>query len=149
MKTSSKKNRKPAILHVRKIAYILLVTVILFVIFSLTSCKSHQLAEPVSHTEYVDRLRYDSIYLEKHDSIYIRQRGDTVTIEKFKTVFKDRLKIQKDTVVRTDTFTTAPVKITKIEKVKVYGFFWLVGFLFVLYIVFYLIIKVINFKLIK
>lgn len=78
-------------------------------------------------TEFVDRLRYDSIYLSKSDSIYMYKNGDTVRIEKFKTVYKDRLKIIKDTVVRTDTFVTVTKPVTKVVEKKVRGLFWWIG----------------------
>jgi hypothetical protein len=67
----------------------------------------------VVHTEYVNQLKYDSIYLQKYDSIYVAVKGDTVRIEKYKTLFKDRLKIVRDTVLRTDSviFTTPPVQV--------------------------------------
>jgi len=66
-----------------------------------SSCKPTE--RIVVKTEYVNQLKYDSIYLQKYDSIYVERVGDTVRFERFKTVFKDRLKIQLDTVVRTDT----------------------------------------------
>lgn len=78
-------------------------------------------------TEFVDRLRYDSIYLSKSDSIYVYKNGDTVRIEKFKTVYKDRLKIIKDTVVRTDTVVTVTKPVTKVVEKKVRGLFWWIG----------------------
>ena len=78
-------------------------------------------------TEFVDRLRYDSIYLSKSDSIYMYKNGDTVRIEKFKTVYKDRLKIIKDTVARTDTVVAVTKPVTKIVEKKVRGLFWWIG----------------------
>lgn len=78
-------------------------------------------------TEFVDRLRYDSIYLSRSDSIYVYKNGDTVRIEKFKTVYKDRLKIIKDTVVRTDTVVTVTKPVTKVVEKKVRGLFWWIG----------------------
>ena len=147
MTTSKQKNRKSAILQARKVAYIIIATIALLILFSLTSCKPKEVI--VSRTEYVNKVHYDSIYLIKHDSIHIRERGDTVTIEKFKTVFKDRLKIQKDTILRTDTFTTVPVKIIKTEKVQVYGFFWWTGLLSIIAALAFIIFKFSNFQIFK
>ena len=136
-------------LPVHKVVFMLLVAMLLFVSFILTSCKPKEII--VNHTEYVERVRFDSIYLQKYDSIRIVEKGDTVTIERFKTVFKDRLKIQKDTVLRTDTFTTAPVQVqvTKIKKVQVYGFFWWTGLISILALIIYITFKLSNFKLLK
>lgn len=57
----------------------------------------------VERTEYVNVLKYDSIYLHQTDTVYVVRQGDTVRINSIKTVFKDHLKIQRDTVLRTDT----------------------------------------------
>lgn len=111
-------------------------------LLALTSCKPAE--RILIKTEYINQLKYDSIYFAKYDSIHIRERGDTVTIERFKTVFKDRLRIQKDTVVRTDTFTTAPVQVTVIKKVQVYGFFWWTGLLSIIAALAFVIFKFIK-----
>lgn len=60
----------------------------MFIIFMLASC----------HTQYipVESVRYDSIYFAKlqkdsiyiQDSIYIKEKGDTVFIDKFKYIYK-------------------------------------------------------------
>ena len=127
MKTLSKKNRRRAMLPVHKVVFMLLVAMLLLVTFVLNSCKPKEII--ISHTEYVERVRYDSIYLQKYDSVRIIEKGDTVLIEKYKTVFKDRLKIQKDTILRTDTvvFKTVPEEIEVIREVPVHGFLWWTG----------------------
>lgn len=63
-----------------------------------------------SRIEYRDRLRIDSVFLSLRDSIYIRERGDTVFIEKFHTqiAWRDRLRV--DTLSITDT-----VRLTRTE----------------------------------
>ena len=147
MKTLNKKNKRSAMLPAHKVVFMVLVAMLLFVVFVLTSCKPKEII--INHTEYVDRFHYDSIYLQKYDSIRIVEKGDTVKIERFKTVFKDRLKIEKDTVLRTDTFTTAPVQITKIKKVQVYGFFWWTGLLSIIAALAFIIFKFTNFQIFK
>lgn len=126
MTTSNKKNRKQKTSPALNICVVILVVIASFMLMSLFGgCKP---VERITvRTEFVDRLRYDSIYLSKSDSIYMYKNGDTVRIEKFKTVYKDRLKIIKDTVVRTDTFVTVTKPVTKIVEKKVRGLFWWTG----------------------
>lgn len=56
-----------------------------------------------ARTEYRDRLRIDSIRIHTRDSIHIRERADTVFVEKFRTqiLYRERLRI--DTANLTDT----------------------------------------------
>lgn len=126
MTTSSKKNRKQKTSPALDICVVILVVIASFMLMSLFGgCKP---VERITvRTEFVDRLRYDSVYLSKSDSIYTYINGDTVRIEKFKTVYKDRLKIIKDTVVRTDTLVTVSKPITKIVEKKVRGLLWWIG----------------------
>lgn len=46
------------------------------------------------------RMEYklDSIYLYERDSIYIHAKADTVWVEKWKTRYKDVMKIERDTI---------------------------------------------------
>ena len=126
MTTSNKKHRKQKTSPALNICVVILVVIASFMLMSLYGgCKP---VERITvRTEFVDRLRYDSIYLSKSDSIYVYKNGDTVRIEKFKTVYKDRLKIIKDTVVRTDTFVTVTKPVTKVVEKKVRGLFWWIG----------------------
>ena len=50
---------------------------------------------------YINHVQRDNIY--QHDSIYIREKGDTVWMEKYKYIYRD--KIVRDTMYfnRTDT----------------------------------------------
>lgn len=64
------------------------ISMLVFIIFMLASCR----------TEYipVESVRYDSIYFAKlqkdsiyiQDSIYIKEKGDTVFVDKFKYIYK-------------------------------------------------------------
>lgn len=126
MTTSNKKNRKQKTSPALNICILILVVIASFMLMSLFGgCKP---VERITvRTEFVDRLRYDSIYLSRSDSIYVYKNGDTVRIEKFKTVYKDRLKIIKDTVARTDTVVAVTKPVTKIVEKKVHGLFWWIG----------------------
>lgn len=128
MTTSNKKSRKPKVwADPKAIARVILILIGAIVMASYFSgCKPTE--RLVVHTEYVNQLKYDSIYLQKYDSIYVAVKGDTVRIEKYKTLFKDRLKIVRDTVLRTDSviFTTPPVEVKVPVEVNKWGFLdWL------------------------
>lgn len=75
---------------------------LLLTVFILCSCKSTKIIEvPVEtiKTQYIDKVKYDSIY--SRDSIYIVQKGDTVYNTKMQYVYKYRY--LRDTIQITDT----------------------------------------------
>ena len=86
---------------------------ILWLCLHLVGCKTIQQQTAVHNRDSVRvEVRLDSIYIYEHDSIY-RDRwknGDTVfvTVEKWKTRYRDKLREVHDTiqVVKTDSVTT-------------------------------------------
>lgn len=81
-----------------------------------TSREAYKEVLPVPVKEYVykdrDVLRVDTI-LQK-DSVYVRLKGDTLLIEKFRTVYK----VQKDSIRQRDTvYIEKPVTIKEKEVV--------------------------------
>jgi len=64
-------------------------------------------------TEYIDRLKSDSIYM--HDSILIHMKGDTVWMEKYRYKYKDR--IVTDSIVLKDTIRI-PYPVLEIKEVN-------------------------------
>lgn len=124
----------------RKILFLLFMTLLL------GSCKvKEKIVEvpiPQIKTEikYIDKVKYDSIYLK--DSVYIIQRGDTVY--NTKVAYRYKYKYLKDTITinKTDTITRLQ-KITEIkvknqlnivQKVLMYiGLFSLLMFIIIIY----------------
>lgn len=130
MITSNKKRRKPKKSPELKIARIIILVLFVWVMIAyFSSCKPTE--RVVVKTEYINQLKYDSIYLQKYDSVYVAVKGDTVRIEKYKTLFKDRLKIVRDTVIKTDSliFKTPPVQVKVPVEVNKWGFLDWVGLL--------------------
>ena len=92
---------------------------ILLCLISLSGCRTSREAYkevPVPVKEYVykdrDVLRVDTV-LQK-DSVYVRLKGDTLLIEKFRTVYK----VQKDSIHQRDTiYIEKPVTIKEKEVV--------------------------------
>lgn len=116
MKTLIRKNKRLKKFQVFSLAVLLL-----------ASCKPVE--RIVNHTEYINKTKFDSIYFSKHDSIYVEKKGDNIRISTYQKIYKDRIRLQKDTVIRTDTVKTVYQKtITKSKNVLVYGFFWWFGF---------------------
>ena len=85
-----------------------LIGFLLWVLFGMCGCKTVQ---PIQQTRDSIRveIRHDSVFVFKHDSIF-RDRwrsGDTVfvTVEKFKTLYRDKLVEVHDTIATTQTDT--------------------------------------------
>lgn len=79
----------------------------------LSGCATTKYVEvPVDRVkiEYRDRVSVDTLY--RNDSTIIREKGDTVFLEKYKYIY--RVKELRDTVNVTDTVTVVkPVEVTK------------------------------------
>jgi len=52
-----------------------------------------------TRTEYTDRMLRDSVHL--YDSVFVKEKGDTVRIEKYKYLYKD--KIIRDSILKIDS----------------------------------------------
>jgi len=89
----------------------------LLYLFLFTGCKSNTVYVPVEsvRTEYRDRLLRDSVHL--YDSVYIKEKGDSVILEKYKYIYRDRLRT--DTILKTDSIAV-PYAVTETREVKVY-----------------------------
>jgi hypothetical protein len=73
-------------------------------------------------TEYKSLFQRDSIYFK--DSIYIRERGDTVFVDKYRYVYRDRF--LNDTTLRIDSVSVPyPVKGDTIIEYKRDVFWWI------------------------
>lgn len=109
----------------------------------LIGCKSTVYVPVESvRTEYIHSHTRDSIQL--YDSIYVKEKGDSVTIEKYKYIYIDRLRA--DTIQQTDSIRVPypVIEIKEVNKLKQWqkGFI-IIGFLFVVYVVyrFYVFLK--------
>ena len=110
--------------------------ILILVLIFLSSCKTIEVSKDktvVDSTKNTSKeiiTKHDSIYIYHRDSIFIKQKNDTVFIEKWNTKI-ERL-IKRDTVIRIDTIyqdkklviTEYQVE-TKTETIYVKWLFWL------------------------
>lgn len=62
---------------------------LLFVIYSCRTVKYVPVETVKVDTTYINKLQRDSIYIL--DSVYVKEKGDTVLIEKYKYLYRDKL----------------------------------------------------------
>jgi hypothetical protein len=87
---------------------------------SCTTTKYVEVERTKTDTCYVTQHQRDSIYIEKyrHDSVSIQQRGDTVFVNKWLTVYQDqwRDRVVHDSIYLSKTDTLNLVKVEVREK---------------------------------
>ena len=85
---------------------------------SLAACGTVQRSndvELVAQNNYVGHTKADSVMLR--DSIFIREKSDTVYYTKYRTIYKERLRV--DTVVRCDTlYRDREVVVERVREVE-------------------------------
>jgi hypothetical protein len=83
-----------------------------------------------TETVYVDRfkdrevLRVDSVIVNNTDSVLIFQKGDTIYNTTVRIRYRDKVKIERDTI--RETFETVITK-TEVKEVKIRDPFWWLG----------------------
>lgn len=91
----------------------------------LSSCKLIEKYRKVEvRIEYRDSIVYktklDSIYIYQHDSVFIKDKGDTVFVERWSVRYKDVLKEVHDTIyftdIKVDTITEYQETIKEVQK---------------------------------
>lgn len=104
----------------------------LAVLLSLSACCPRVVERVRVETEYIDRVRRDSVYLR--DSVWLKEyiKDDTVYVDKevYRYLYKDRL--QRDTILREVHDTTrvsVPVEkgLTVLQTIQIRSFWWLVA----------------------
>ena len=79
-----------------------------------SSCKTPQYIPIEStKTEYRDKIVRDSVFC--YDSIFVKDKGDTVFFERYKYLYRD--KIVRDSIFKTDTIKV-PYPVEVIKQVK-------------------------------
>lgn len=103
----------------------------------LQGCKVQDcIPETIVRDSIVTEYKLDSIYLYQRDSIHIREKADTVFVNKYVTRYKDVLKIERDTIWQENK--VVEVKELLVEKPiagVVKWFSWVGAFFVVFYLV--------------
>lgn len=90
----------------------------IFLLLSLLiGCKTRYVPVETIRTEkeYVDRWQRDSIHL--HDSIWVEKKGDTIWLEKYKTLYKEI--VRRDSIFVTDSIRVQiPYPVVEIKEVN-------------------------------
>lgn len=73
-------------------------------LFVFSSCRSLQPQTiQTSHKDsIIVQTRIDSVQVMVRDSVYVREKGDTVFVDRWHTQFRDRVKLQVDTIYKAD-----------------------------------------------
>lgn len=96
----------------------------------LCSCKTKYVPmETVKiDTIYINKLQRDSIYM--YDSVFVKDKGDTVFVEKYKYLYRDKLVRDTLYINRTDSIQTPyPVEkeLTKWQQFRMDFGVWAIG----------------------
>lgn len=86
--------------------WVKLITPILLIVAIWSSCSTTRFV-PVETVKtdsiYISQVQRDSIYM--HDSIYVHAKGDTVVVERFRYIYRDKLVRDTVYVNHTDTIS--------------------------------------------
>jgi hypothetical protein len=103
----------------------------------LQSCKTCDcIPETIVRDSIVTEYKLDSIYLYEKDSIFIKEKADTIFVNKYVTRYKDVMKIERDTIYQENK--VVEVKEVLVEKPiagVVKWFAWIGAFFVVFYLV--------------
>ena len=92
--------------------YILLIATCAILAWMISSCKVQDcIPETIVRDSVRVEQKLDSIYLYEKDSIFIKEKADTVFIEKYITRYKDVLKVQRDTIYQEN-------KVVEVKEIK-------------------------------
>lgn len=99
----------------------------------------------VRDSVYLQQVKRDSVV--RYDSVYVRDGGDTVTVVKFRYVYRDRVRTDTLVSVRTDTVSVPyPIEreLTRWERVKLEagGYAIVTGFCAVLAVVGWMVYRI-------
>ena len=99
----------------------IIILLLLAVLWLFTSCKTKTVYIPIEtkKIEYRDKYIRDSIHY--YDSIYLKEKGDSVILEKYKFIYRDKL--IRDTVCKTDSINVLyPVEVPGTEANRLSSF---------------------------
>lgn len=84
-----------------KTTFYILATLLVLSVASCTTTRYIPIESVRTEIEYRDRLRTDSIFVS--DSVYIREKGDTIFVEHTRYAYRDRMQVDTAYVCITDS----------------------------------------------
>jgi len=93
-------------------------------------CSPRILVREVVRDSLIVRTTLDSVYLYEKDSIFIKQKGDTVFFERWSIRYKDKLIEKKDTtyINKVEVKEVAvPAQLNWWQRFQIRSFWWLFG----------------------
>ncbi len=93
-------------------------------------CSPRILVREVVRDSLIVRTTLDSVYLYEKDSIFIKQKGDTVFFERWSIRYKDKIIEKKDTAYINNVEVkevAVPAQLTWWQKWQIRSFWWLFG----------------------
>ena len=93
-------------------------------------CSPRILVREVVRDSLIVRTTLDSVYLYEKDSIFIKQKGDTVFFERWSIRYKDKLIEKKDTAYINNVEVkevAVPAQLNWWQRWQIRSFWWLFG----------------------
>lgn len=95
-------------------------------VFLLWGCKTTETIRYVPVEVPVTVWRSDTLRITQTDSVYIEKRNDTVYLSKYKTIWRERIVNNRDTLTKVLEVPT-PYPVDRIIEKRVRGVFWWIG----------------------
>ena len=103
----------------------------LFAALLLTSgCSPRIVVHESVRDSLIVRTKLDSVYLYEKDSIFIKQKGDTVWLERWSIRYKDKIVEKRDTAYihdRSIKEVPVPAQLNGWQRWQIRSFWWLAG----------------------
>ena len=99
-------------------------------LFFTSGCSPRILVREVVRDSLIVRTVLDSVYLYEKDSIFVKQKGDTVWLERWSMRYKDKLIEKKDTayINKVEVKEVAvPAELNWWQRWQIRSFWWLFG----------------------
>ena len=99
-------------------------------VFFTSGCSPRILVREVVKDSLIVRTTLDSVYLYEKDSIFVKQKGDTVWLERWSIRYKDKLIEKKDTTYINKVEVKevpVPAELNWWQKWQMRSFWWLFG----------------------
>ena len=99
-------------------------------LFFLSGCSPRIVVHESVRDSLIVRTKIDSVYLYEKDSIFIKQKGDTVFFERWSIKYKDKIVEKRDTAYIHDMSikeVPVPAQLNWWQRWQIRSFWWLFG----------------------